>query len=104
MAIRVLLEHRIDKIANDSPAQQKETVNHVKVLLAAKLERKLEPEDADVAVLAAKALKETGDTELTLEACRSFAELIKKADSDQLSKALKNIEKIIRRVQGNDQD
>jgi len=103
-ALRVLLEDRIRTIGPASPERRRETVDFVKTFLTAKLARRLERQDVDLAIALAKALEDAGDRELAAEAYGAFAELTGKSDEEALLDAARMMEKAARRLQAPGKD
>ena len=98
-ALRVLLEDRIRAIRPGTPERRREAVDFVKMFLTAKLERRLERKDVDLAIALAKAVEEAGDRELAAEAYGAFAELTRKSDEEALLGSAKMMEKAAQRLQ-----
>lgn len=98
-ALRVLLEERIQTIRSATPAEQRKTVDFVKTFLTAKLERKVERQDVEVAISAAKALEKADNRQLAAEAYEAFATLIAKSNDETLLDAVKMMKESARRLQ-----
>jgi hypothetical protein len=91
-ALRVLLEDRLRTLASDSPAGQRATVEFVKTFLTAKRDRRLEREDLNLAMSAAKTLADAGHPELAAEAYREFAALCAASKDQAALDAAKQME------------
>jgi len=92
MALRVLLEDRVRTIRNAGPEQQQETVAQVKTFLTAKAETELHPQDASLAMSAARALEYSDNQQLAVQAYRSFAEMIAKSNDPKLIEMAKTMD------------
>ena len=103
-ALLVLLEDRIRAIRPATPEQRREAVNFVKMFLTAKLEKRLERRDVDLAIALAKALEDSGDRELAVEAYGAFAELTGKSDDEALLDSAEMMQKAARRLQSAEKD
>jgi hypothetical protein len=103
-ALRVLLEDRIHSIRSATPAEQRKTVDFVKTFLTAKLERKVERQDIDVAILAAKALEDANNRQLAAEAYEAFADLISKGNDEMFLDSVKMMEGAAQRLQASGKD
>jgi len=74
------------------------------MFLTAKLEKRLERKDVDLAIALAKALEDAGDRELAIEAYDAFAELTAKSNDEALLDSAKLMEKAARRLQSAEKD
>lgn len=103
-ALRVLLEDRIRAIRPATPERRQEAVNFVKMFLTAKLEKRLERRDVDLAIALAKALEDAGDRELAVKAYDTFAELTGKSNDEALLDSARLMEEAARRLQPAEKD
>jgi peroxiredoxin len=97
-ALLVLLEDRVRMIAGASPEQQRQTLDYVKTFLTAKVEKGLQPEDADLAISTARALESSGNLELAAQAFGDFARLVGQSKDEKLSARQETLEGAVRRL------
>jgi len=99
-ALRILLEDRVRTVRGGNPARQRETVKFVKDFLTANLqEKKLDSQDCELAMSAAKALEDAGNHHLAVEAYGEFAKLITKSEDETLLETVKVMEGAVRRIE-----
>jgi outer membrane protein assembly factor BamB len=97
-ALRVLLEIRIANIPEADRRQQGQTVRFVKTFLKAKLERRLESLDVDLATSTARALETSRNLELAAEAYSEFAGLIAESGNAEFSETVKHMKDAAKRL------
>jgi hypothetical protein len=98
-ALRVMLEDRLRTIGSARSSEQRRTVDFIKTFLTAKLQRKLDPPDVNLAMSAARALENKSNKALAVAAYREFAALIAKSDDEELLKTAKTMEKAAQRLE-----
>lgn len=99
-AFRVLLEIRIAKIPEGDRRQQEQTVEFVKTFLKAKLEKKLDSLDVDLALSAARALETSRNPQLAAKAYDQFAEQIAESGNAEFTKTSQQMKDAAKRLSG----
>lgn len=97
-ALRVLLEVRIANISKAGHLEQEQTVEFVKTFLKAKLEKKIESLDVDLAMSAARALEASRNLELAAKAYAQFADQIAESGNTEFSKTVKQMKEAAKRL------
>ena len=97
-ALRVLLEDRICTIQRASPVEQQQTLGFVKMFLTAKAEKRIQPQDVELAISTGWALESSGNPELATQAYVDFAKLIAQSKDDRLSDTVQMLDGATRRL------
>jgi hypothetical protein len=97
-ALRVLLGIRIIDILNADHRRQGQTVEFVKMFLKAKLEKRLESLDVELAMSAARALETSHNLELAADAYSQFAGLIAESGNAEFSETVKHMKDAAKRL------
>lgn len=97
-AMRVLLGIRITEIPDVDQRRQGQTIEFVKMFLKAKLEKRLESLDVDLAMSAARALETSHNLELAADTYSQLARLIAESGNAEFSETVKHLKDAAKRL------